>query len=104
MPAAKVEECAENRMSVKIRAFYPNLQRLFDDPDDVRVEGQTVGECLVDLMSRYPGAEKLLFDTRGKLLRNVHVFVNAEGMFKPEMTKPVHDGDQLIIAVMAIGG
>jgi hypothetical protein len=91
-------------MSVKIRAFYPDLQRLFDDPDDVRVVGLTVGECLADLVSRYPGAGKLLFDTRGKLLKQVHVFVNSEGMFKPELTKPVHEGDQLIIAVMAIGG
>jgi molybdopterin converting factor small subunit len=91
-------------MNVKIRAFYPDLQRLFDDPDEVRVEGLTVGECLTDLVSRYPGAGKLLFDTRGKLLKHVHVFVNAEGMFKPEMTKQVRDGDQLIIAVMAIGG
>ena len=91
-------------MSVKARAFYPALQRLFDDPDDVRVEGRTVGECLAELVRRYPGAEKLLFDSRGALLRNVHVFVNAEGLFKPEMTRPVTDKDQLIIAVLAIGG
>jgi hypothetical protein len=91
-------------MSVKIRAFYPQLQRLFDDPDDVRVEGQTVGECLEDLMARHPEARALLFNKHGVLLRHVHVFVNQESIFKAEMTKPVRDQDQLIIAVLASGG
>ena len=91
-------------MSVKVRMFYPQLQSLFDDPDDVRVEGQTVGECLEDLMQRYPEARGLLFSGHGVLLRHVYVFVNAEGMSKAEMTKPVRDQDQLLIAVLASGG
>jgi hypothetical protein len=91
-------------MSVKIRAFYPQLQSLFDDPDDVRVEGQTVGECLEDLMRRYPEARGLLFNRPGVLHRHVYVFVNAEGMSKAEMAKPIRSSDQLLIAVLASGG
>jgi molybdopterin converting factor small subunit len=91
-------------VSVKVKAFYPQLQSLFFDPDDVQVEGQTVGECLEDLMQRYPEARALLFNKNGVLLRHVHVFVNQESLFKAEMTKPVRDGDQLLIAVLASGG
>jgi molybdopterin converting factor small subunit len=91
-------------VSVKVRAFYPQLQRLFADPDNVQVEGRTVGECLENLMGRYPEARPLLFNKNGVLLRHVHVFVNQESIFKAEMTKPVRDGDQLLIAVLASGG
>ena len=89
---------------VRVRVFYPELQRLFDSSEDVRVEGQTVGECLDDLVRKYPGAESLLFDRRGVLLKRVYVFVNAEGMFKADFAKPVSDEDELILAVLATGG
>jgi hypothetical protein len=91
-------------MSVRIKVFYPELQRLFEGPDDVRVEGETVGECLDDLITKHPGAESLLFDSRGKLLKRVYVFVNAEGMFKADLAEPVTGKDELILAVLATGG
>ena len=91
-------------MSVKVKIFYPALQRLLGDPEEVRCAGQTVGECLLDLTQRHPGAEELLFDSRGKLLPPVYVFVNMEGMFKAELTKAVTDSDELILAVLASGG
>ncbi len=91
-------------MSVEVKIFYPELREAIDDPGDVRVVGATVGECLEDLVKRYPGAEKLMFDSRGKLLKRVYVFVNAEGMFKAEFARPVEDGDELIVAVLAAGG
>jgi hypothetical protein len=91
-------------MSVKARIFYPALQGLLSNPDDVRCEGGTVGECLFDLAHRHPGVEALLFDTRGKLLPPVYVFVNMEGMYKADLAKAVSDSDELIIAVLATGG
>ena len=89
---------------VRVRAFYPELQRLFDSPEDIHVEGETVGECLDYLIRKYPGAESLLFDSRGRLLKRVYVFVNAEGMYKADLAKPVSGKDELILAVLATGG
>lgn len=37
---------------IRVRVFYPELQRLFDSPEDILVEGETVGECLNDLVRR----------------------------------------------------
>jgi molybdopterin converting factor small subunit len=91
-------------MSVRVRIFYPALQRLLDDSDEVTCAGRTVGECLADLTHRHPGVEELLFDTRGRLLPPVYVFINMEGMFKAELTKAVTDSDELILAVLASGG
>jgi molybdopterin converting factor small subunit len=91
-------------MSVKVRVFYPELQRLVDTADEIRVDGQTVGECLDDLVRQYPGAEGLLFDARGGLLKPVYVFVNAESMYKADLARAVSAKDELILAVLATGG
>ncbi len=91
-------------MSVRVRIFYPELQRLIGDPGETRAEGNTVGECLADLVKRHPEAGKLLFDSRGDLLKRVYVFVNAEGMYKAEFARPVTEKDVLILAVLATGG
>lgn len=91
-------------MSVKVKIFYSELQGLAGGRDDIQVEGATVGECLADLVRRFPGCEALLFDSRGDLLKRVYVFVNRESMFKADPAKAVGDNDVLIIAVLATGG
>jgi molybdopterin converting factor small subunit len=91
-------------MSVKVRIFYPELRRLMESLDEVRATGGTVGECLADLVKRYPGAGKLLFDARGELLPPVYVFVNMESMYKADLAKAVTGKDELILAVLASGG
>jgi molybdopterin converting factor small subunit len=91
-------------MSVKVKVFYPEVQRLVDRPDELRVEGGTVGECLDDLVRQYPDAQRLIFDARGGLLKPVYVFVNAESMYKADLARPVSAKDELILAVLATGG
>ncbi|NLO28505.1 MAG: MoaD/ThiS family protein [Actinobacteria bacterium] len=91
-------------MSLALKIFYPELSRVVGGSDEVWVNGTTVGECLSDLISRYPEAERLLFDRGGRLLKLVYVYVNAEGMTKAEMSWPVREKDRLIVAVLATGG
>jgi molybdopterin converting factor small subunit len=91
-------------MSVKLDIFYPRLKGLTGDPAGVALEGHTVGECLADLASRFPGAADLLFDERGALLRQVYVYINAESASKAALDAPVKDGDRLIIATLIVGG
>jgi molybdopterin converting factor small subunit len=91
-------------MSVRVRIFYSELQGAIADPGELRVEGGTVGECLADLIRRYPAAEPLMFDSKGRLLGRFYVFVNQESMFKAALDRPVTEGDELILAVLASGG
>jgi molybdopterin converting factor small subunit len=91
-------------MSVRVRLFYPALEREIAAPGDLRLEGSTVGECLDDLIRRYPGTGRLLFDSRKALLKPVYVYVNSESLFKADMAKPVTERDELIVAVLAAGG
>jgi len=91
-------------VSIRVRTFYPELRRVAGNPEEIRVTGATVGECLADLVRQYPEAERLLFDRRGRLLKPVYVFVNREGMHKAEFSQPVTSSDELILAVLATGG
>jgi len=91
-------------MSVKVELFYPRLNELTGDPEALKLEGRTVGECLKDLAGRFPGSKELLFDERGALLRQVFVYVNAEGAYKAALDAPVKDSDRLIIAALVVGG
>jgi molybdopterin converting factor small subunit len=91
-------------MSVAIKVFYPELKDALGGSDQVRVEGATVGECLADLVGRWPQARSLLFDAGGGLLKQVYVFVNQEGMYKADFARAVRDNDVLILAVLATGG
>jgi len=91
-------------MSISVDIFYARLKQLMGNPDSVEVNGSTVGECLSDLVGQYPGADNLLFNKQGQLLRNLYVFVNAESSYKTELTTPVKEGDKLIIMVFISGG
>jgi molybdopterin converting factor small subunit len=91
-------------MSIKVKIFYPELQRLIGDPASIRLEGKTVGECLQDLMRQFPGSKKLLLNDQGKLLKQVYVYVNTESILKAEFSRPIGETDVLMIAVLITGG
>jgi molybdopterin converting factor small subunit len=91
-------------MSVMVRIFYAELQQAINSPEEIRVEGSTVGECLRDLVRRYPKAEPLMFDSRGELLKRFYVFVNQESMFKADFDRPVTAKDELLLVVLAVAG
>ncbi len=91
-------------MSVKVNIFYPGLQDYIGNPDQVIVTGATIGECLSNLTKQFPGAEKWLFDEKGRLLENIFVYINAESAQKAKLSDSVKERDELIIAMLLIGG
>jgi len=81
-------------------------QFLQPDTDDVRaakVDGGTVGECLNDLVKRFPRLKPLLFKN-GKLHGYLDVFVNKKSAYPEELAKPVANGDELHIINIIVGG
>jgi molybdopterin converting factor small subunit len=91
-------------MSINVKIFYPELQNLIGGQDSITVEGKTVGECINDLVKRYPEAQNLLFEKNGQLLKQVYVYVNAEGLNKADFARRVTERDGLILAVLITGG
>jgi hypothetical protein len=91
-------------LSIKVNMFYPKLQQLTGPAKRLEVNGSSVGECLRDLVRQFPGAEKLLFDDSGCLLKHVFVYINAESTHPPALSTAVKEGDTLLIAVLVTGG
>jgi len=80
------------------------LRHLINNQATAEVSGTTVGECLADLVRRFPGIEPKLFNKKGKLLNYIDIYVNLESSYPEELAKPVMDGDKLSVTLMIAGG
>jgi molybdopterin converting factor small subunit len=80
------------------------LRHITNNQATVDVSGVTVGECLADLVQRFPDIKGKLFGKNGKLLNYIDIYVNAESSYPEELAKPVKDGDKLSITLMIAGG
>jgi molybdopterin converting factor small subunit len=84
--------------------LHPNLLQFTNDQAVVKVKGNTVGQCLDDLVRQFPRIRQGLFGKDGKLLNYVDIYVNQESSYPEELAKPVKDGDELHITLIIAGG
>ena len=68
------------------------------------VSGNTVGECLEDLVNQYPELRKVFLDKDGNILHSYDVYLNGKSAYPKERLKPVKDGDKLHIIPVIYGG
>ena len=80
------------------------MQSSTDNRKVVEVKGNTVGECLNDLVKRFPGTKKQFFSSEGNLFENISIYVNEETAYPEQLAKPVKDGDELNIVIVIGGG
>ncbi len=78
--------------------------RYTDNNLKIPVQGQTVGECIHDMVRQFPKLKNLILDKDGNLMHAYDVFINGESAYPREMTKPVRDGDKLNIIFLIHGG
>jgi len=90
-------------VSAKIN-IHPFLSQHTNGQDVVEVNGSTVGQCLENLVARFPELRQWLFEKDGKLNRLVEIYVNMESSYPEELAKPVKDGDELHIIIIISGG
>jgi len=90
-------------MGVKVR-LHPLLRKLAGDQEWVESWGRTVGECIDNLETQFPGIKQRLCDKQGKLLNYFEIYINSESSYPEELTKPVSDGDELTIVTLVGGG
>ena len=62
-----------------------------------------MGECLRDLVKKYPSIEKEIFKNRN-LNSLVEVYLNGESAYPNELVKPVKDGDKINLVYMLSSG
>ena len=90
-------------MSVKVH-LHLTLRQHSNGQEIVEAEGTTVGECLKDIVRKFPGLESALFDKRGKLNNIVEIYLNLQSAYPDELAKRVKDGDQIHVTLMLAGG
>ena len=90
-------------MAVKVHVHTTHRQ-FTDGAEVIPVEGNTVGECLNQLIRQFPGMEKALFAKKDKLRNIVEIYVNHATAYPNELLKPVKDGDEIHLVMMLAGG
>jgi molybdopterin converting factor small subunit len=90
-------------MAVRIHVHTTHRQ-FTNGQEVVEVEGKTVGECLKQLIARFPAMEKALFAKKDQLRNVVEIYVNHASAYPNELSKPVQDGDEIHLVVMLAGG
>lgn len=78
-----------------------NLTRLTKGADAFEVNGETVGECLGDLVSMVPQIRnELLLSSSNRLNERVHVKVNRKSVVADDpLPRKIEDGDEIEIAL-----
>ena len=90
---------------MSIRVYLHKTHRQYvDDLESVTVTGDTVGECLQDLIRRYPRLAPKLFDDSNKLHATVEVYLNMQSTYPEELAKPTQNGDEIHITLLLAGG
>jgi molybdopterin converting factor small subunit len=77
---------------------------LTEDQMVVDVEGNTIKECLDQLVTRYPKVKRWLFREDGELANFIDIFVNLDSVFPNQLSDPVKDGDVIYIVMMHTAG
>ena len=90
-------------MGIRVH-LYSSLQKYADNQSIVEVDGKTVGECLGDLVQRYPTMESELFDDSGNSLDKVFVSINLESTYREKLDAPVKENDDLYLILIVAGG
>ena len=80
------------------------LHHLTNGLSVVQVDGDTIGQGLEQLVVRFPGINKVLFDVDGKLLNYIDVLVNGESAYPEDLARRVKDGDEIHLELMIVGG
>lgn len=90
-------------VTINIPSYFRHLA---NGLDIVEVKGETVGECLHDLVTRYPGLDKLLFFEQGELNDYIGVSVNRELLtaWEKPLARQVFNGYELTIILFGIAG
>jgi len=88
-------------MSVKVN-LHPYLTE--GGEAQVELEGKNVGECVKNLVERFPAMQTKLFAKSGKLHGYIEILVNAQPTVPLELAYPLKDGDEIAILVFLSGG
>lgn len=68
----------------------------------LNVEGQTLGEVLLELERRYPGLRFRIVDEQDRIRQHIHIFINKE--MTQGLDQPLSPADEIRIIGALSGG
>ncbi len=81
------------------------IQKAVDGQRQVAADGNTVGEVIANIESRYPGFRATVMDDSGQLHRFVNIYLNDEDIrYLQGSDTALSDGDQVSILPALAGG
>lgn len=80
------------------------LHHRTENTSSLECSGRTIGECLEELVARFPDAREILFDEQGELQKLLAIYLNRESAYPGELEKEVNDGDSIDIMYTIVGG
>ena len=91
------------KVKVKLSNLLRQYSQLQEEPEVFEVEGANALECVRVMAERYPSMKKWVYDKEGRLLGLMQFFVNGDKLLMSEHSKPLKDGDELLV-FFAVGG
>jgi len=94
-------------MSVKIKLPGKIFHKYTNGQDLIKVEGDTLGECLNDLIRQFPGMRPWVFhrqDSGQEILKIAVLLVNGKSVYPFNTETPVKDGDEITLTMAILGG
>jgi molybdopterin converting factor small subunit len=93
----------ERDVAVKVN-LHLTLRQFTNGQEMIEVDGKTVGECLKNVVKKYPAMEPSIFGKNGKLSNTVEIYLNLQSAYPDELAKRVKDGDEIHVTLMLAGG
>ena len=90
-------------MSIRIH-LHPAMSYLAGNNEVVETSGSTVGECVVQLIARYPALKELIFYKDGRLQTFIEIYVNRKAATPDELSRKVEEGDEIHLIMTMAGG
>jgi sulfur-carrier protein len=90
-------------MSILVH-LYSNLQKYTENQPVVEAQGTTVGQCLNNLVQKYPSLGSRLFDKKQKLISNVFISINLKSTRSAPLEQSIEKDDQIYIILIVAGG
>jgi molybdopterin converting factor small subunit len=90
-------------MAAKVN-LHLTLRQYTNGQETVEVDGKTIGECLKNVVTRFPAMESSIFAKNGKLSNIVEIYLNLQSAYPNELARPVKDGDEIHVTMMLSGG
>jgi molybdopterin converting factor small subunit len=90
-------------MKTKIH-LYSGLQQYVNNRDFVEVFGNTIQECLNNLVEQFPDLKRIIYDKTGDLIPNVMVSINLQSPSREKLEKTIDPGDEIYIIMVIAGG